>query len=200
MIGWSEKRRVAWLAFAAGVLLGCSSAPAIPGVDLAIGADPSGTKRRSPSTSDDAPEGQTQASTELQGTTPPGATPPASDKGEDGAGNDASAPAPGPTPAPAAPCAADGDCDYGTICVAALCIAGCYTSADCPASDSCIGGMCKTAAAATPVGMTCISDGQCNPGGNGAGQICGAQGSCVPGCRLDNQCPGVHVCASGVCK
>lgn len=48
----------------------------------------------------------------------------------------------------------------------------------------------------------CASDGTCNPGGNGAGKICSAQGICVPGCRSDAHCPGIKICdpATKMCK
>jgi hypothetical protein len=46
---------------------------------------------------------------------------------------------------------------------------------------------------------TCSSDGQCNPGNDGAGLICTA-GSCVPGCRTNAQCPGSSKCTSGQCR
>ena len=101
-------------------------------------------------------------------------------------------------------CTADFDCDYGTICIASRCVPGCYTSWDCPIGQGCSAGMCKvttTTSTPPPSGATpCTSDGQCNPGINGSGQICGAQGTCVPGCHRDNQCPGIKICVSGDCR
>ena len=101
-------------------------------------------------------------------------------------------------------CYADYDCDYGTICVTDKCIAGCYTSGDCPTGQTCAAGQCKVASTTTtgttPTTPTCVSDGQCNPGINGAGLICSAQGACVPGCHRDNQCPGSKICVTGACK
>ena len=51
---------------------------------------------------------------------------------------------------------------------------------------------------ASPPGHACSSDGQCNPGNDGAGLICTA-GSCVPGCRTNAQCPGSTQCSAGQC-
>ena len=102
-------------------------------------------------------------------------------------------------------CYWDYDCDYGTICKADTCIAGCYTSADCPTGQTCTAGQCKVTSSTTPgtplpATPQCVSDGQCNPGVNGSGKICSAQGTCVPGCHRDNQCPGSKICVTGACK
>ena len=48
-------------------------------------------------------------------------------------------------------------------------------------------------------GASCSSDGDCNPGSEGSGQIC-VQGTCTPGCNADWQCPGNQVCVSGSCQ
>jgi hypothetical protein len=48
-------------------------------------------------------------------------------------------------------------------------------------------------------GHACSSDGQCNPGGDGAGLMCTA-GTCVPGCHSGAQCPGNTSCVAGQCK
>lgn len=48
-------------------------------------------------------------------------------------------------------------------------------------------------------GASCAGDGACNPGNDGSGLICVA-GRCVPGCRQDNQCPGIKSCISGQCR
>lgn len=53
--------------------------------------------------------------------------------------------------------------------------------------------------ASAPSGQTCKSDGQCNPGSNGAGKLC-TGGQCVPGCRADYQCPGSSTCQAGQCS
>jgi 3D (Asp-Asp-Asp) domain-containing protein len=53
-------------------------------------------------------------------------------------------------------------------------------------------------APATPPGKACSSDGQCNPGNDGAGLIC-TSGSCVAGCRSNAQCPGSTQCSAGQC-
>jgi hypothetical protein len=55
------------------------------------------------------------------------------------------------------------------------------------------------ASPADPVGPACSSDGACNPGGDGSGQIC-QSGHCVPGCRSDAQCPGITTCNGGQCS
>lgn len=47
--------------------------------------------------------------------------------------------------------------------------------------------------------QACSSDGQCNPGNDGAGLICEG-GACVAGCRRDAQCPGITRCVSGQCQ
>jgi hypothetical protein len=50
-----------------------------------------------------------------------------------------------------------------------------------------------------PSGPPCSSDGDCNPGNDGSGQICTGH-VCVPGCHSDAQCPGVTSCqANGQC-
>ncbi|MBX3202582.1 MAG: D-alanyl-D-alanine carboxypeptidase family protein [Labilithrix sp.] len=48
-------------------------------------------------------------------------------------------------------------------------------------------------------GAACASDGQCNPGNDGSGQIC-TGGQCVDGCRTNAQCPGITRCVSGFCE
>ena len=47
-------------------------------------------------------------------------------------------------------------------------------------------------------GHACSTDGQCNPGSDGAGLICTA-GACVPGCHTNGQCPGAATCVAGQC-
>jgi 3D (Asp-Asp-Asp) domain-containing protein len=56
-----------------------------------------------------------------------------------------------------------------------------------------------TSPPASPPGHACSSDGQCNPGNDGAGLVCTA-GSCVPGCRTNAQCPGSTQCTAGQCR
>lgn len=102
-------------------------------------------------------------------------------------------------------CSADYECALGAICTASACKPGCHASYDCPTGQTCTAGMCKVAATTTttppPVGATpCASDGACNPGVNGSGQICSAQGTCVAGCHKDNQCPGSKICVTGMCR
>jgi hypothetical protein len=101
-------------------------------------------------------------------------------------------------------CTADYECEYGTICIGAKCVDGCYTSYDCPVGQACSLGMCKATTSTTsppPAGSTpCSSDGQCNPGADGSGQICSPQGTCVAGCHRDNQCPGTKICVGGSCR
>ena len=48
-------------------------------------------------------------------------------------------------------------------------------------------------------GAACSSDGQCNPGNDGSGEICTA-GHCTPGCRSNAQCPGSTQCKAGQCE
>lgn len=51
----------------------------------------------------------------------------------------------------------------------------------------------------SPPGKACAGDGTCNPGNDGAGQICTA-GHCVAGCRSNAQCPGATQCKAGQCQ
>jgi hypothetical protein len=95
-------------------------------------------------------------------------------------------------------CYDDIDCDYGSICTDSACVPGCHGSYDCPTGQTCSVGQCQVASGGGPT-PECTSDGQCNPGTNGAGKICSAQGMCVPGCHRDNQCPGAKICTSGMC-
>ena len=48
-------------------------------------------------------------------------------------------------------------------------------------------------------GASCSKDGDCNPGSDGAGKIC-VQGTCVPGCNANWECPGSTTCVHGQCK
>lgn len=48
-------------------------------------------------------------------------------------------------------------------------------------------------------GAACSSDGQCNPGNDGSGEICTA-GHCTPGCHSNAQCPGSTRCTAGQCQ
>ncbi len=57
---------------------------------------------------------------------------------------------------------------------------------------------CGAQPAAPSSGQTCKSDGQCNPGSNGAGKICSG-GQCVAGCKASYQCPGASTCQAGQC-
>ena len=47
-------------------------------------------------------------------------------------------------------------------------------------------------------GQACSSDGQCNPGNDGAGLICQG-GACVAGCHTNAQCAGTTTCVAGQC-
>jgi hypothetical protein len=53
--------------------------------------------------------------------------------------------------------------------------------------------------APSPSTTSCTSDGECNPGNDGAGLICEAS-QCVSGCRSNVQCPGSTTCVSGQCR
>lgn len=48
-------------------------------------------------------------------------------------------------------------------------------------------------------GRACSTDGACNPGNDGSGEICSG-GQCVSGCHTSAQCPGNTTCASGQCR
>jgi hypothetical protein len=48
-------------------------------------------------------------------------------------------------------------------------------------------------------GTPCSTDGDCNPGSDGSGQICVAN-RCTPGCNANWQCPGATRCVSGQCR
>jgi hypothetical protein len=48
-------------------------------------------------------------------------------------------------------------------------------------------------------GAPCSSDGDCNPGNDGSGQIC-VQHQCVSGCNANWECPGSTTCVSGHCE
>jgi hypothetical protein len=48
-------------------------------------------------------------------------------------------------------------------------------------------------------GGSCHADGDCNPGNDGSGKIC-SNGTCVPGCHANAQCPGATLCHSGECR
>jgi hypothetical protein len=97
-----------------------------------------------------------------------------------------------------AECLIDEHCDLGTICLSEKCVLGCYSTYDCPIGQACAGGRCAPESGSSG-SVECSSDGQCNPGDNGSGRICGAEGSCIPGCRKDYHCPGSKICVSGQC-
>lgn len=48
-------------------------------------------------------------------------------------------------------------------------------------------------------GASCTSDGDCNPGSDGSGQIC-VDGTCIDGCNADWECPGSTTCVGGQCQ
>jgi hypothetical protein len=54
-------------------------------------------------------------------------------------------------------------------------------------------------AGTTSSDVSCTTDGDCNTGSDGSGQIC-QNGICVPGCNADWECPGVTMCVSGQCQ
>jgi lysozyme len=47
--------------------------------------------------------------------------------------------------------------------------------------------------------LACTTDGDCNPGTDGSGQIC-VQNTCVAGCNADWECPGSTTCVNGTCQ
>jgi hypothetical protein len=48
-------------------------------------------------------------------------------------------------------------------------------------------------------GAACSTDGDCNLGSDGSGQIC-LGGACVAGCNADWECPGNTTCQQGQCR
>ena len=48
-------------------------------------------------------------------------------------------------------------------------------------------------------GVACSTDGDCNPGSDGSGQIC-VDNVCVDGCNANWECPGSTTCVSGLCQ
>jgi hypothetical protein len=48
-------------------------------------------------------------------------------------------------------------------------------------------------------GASCTTDGDCNPGTDGSGQIC-VNDTCVAGCNADWECPGSTTCVNGQCQ
>lgn len=48
-------------------------------------------------------------------------------------------------------------------------------------------------------GVSCATDGDCNPGSDGSGQIC-VSGTCVDGCNANWECPGSTTCVGGQCQ
>jgi hypothetical protein len=56
-----------------------------------------------------------------------------------------------------------------------------------------------TAVAEAGPAASCNTDGDCNPGTDGSGQIC-VGGTCMAGCNADWECPGGQTCVSGQCQ
>ena len=52
---------------------------------------------------------------------------------------------------------------------------------------------------ASSTSVSCATDGDCNTGSDGSGQIC-QNGACVPGCNADWECPGTTTCIGGQCQ
>jgi hypothetical protein len=48
-------------------------------------------------------------------------------------------------------------------------------------------------------GTSCNTDGDCNTGNDGSGQMC-VNGTCVNGCNADWECPGSTTCVNGQCQ
>jgi hypothetical protein len=88
------------------------------------------------------------------------------------------------------PCAVDGDCKDGEICIDNRCQSstGCTQDSDCKNGRVCLEGVCRTA--------ECNSDGDC-----GANQHC-ENHKCVdnPPCVTDNDCLPTEYCDAGTCK
>lgn len=87
----------------------------------------------------------------------------------------------------------------GTLHIDALTTASSSSSSSGSSSSSSSGSPVTPPPATPGGGASCTSDGQCNPGNDGAGLICTA-GTCVAGCRSNAQCPGSTSCASGQCR
>lgn len=173
----------ATLAFLAGLVVGCSAPPAIPGADLPL-ADGASGKKRAPgsTTADSSPEGE-QTSTELgTGTAAgaPAASPePQRQPGDDGTSNGAPS-----------QCATDAECNQtGRICTAGACVKGCRDDVGCSPSQVCSAGQC----ALTSTSAQCVADYDCD-----YGTICIAS-QCTPGCYTSVDCPTGQTCASGMC-
>jgi hypothetical protein len=67
-------------------------------------------------------------------------------------------------------------------------------------SSSSSGGSSSSSSGGSSSGGTaCSSDGDCNPGNDGSGQIC-TGGQCVDGCHTNAQCPGSTTCVGGLCR
>jgi hypothetical protein len=66
-----------------------------------------------------------------------------------------------------------------------------------PSDDA--GSPSDDAASGDAGGISCATDGDCNPGTDGSGQIC-VGGTCVAGCNADWECPGSTTCAGGQCQ
>jgi hypothetical protein len=57
----------------------------------------------------------------------------------------------------------------------------------------------STSGGSSSGGTPCATDGDCNPGSDGSGEIC-VDGGCVPGCNADWECPGSTTCVGGQCQ
>jgi hypothetical protein len=65
-----------------------------------------------------------------------------------------------------------------------------------PAGDS---GASTADSGSSSAPPSCMTDGDCNPGADGSGQIC-VNGACVAGCNADWECPGSMTCGNGQCQ
>ncbi len=84
-------------------------------------------------------------------------------------------------------CVSDLDCGV-QICLATLCQDGCRTNGDCTAFEACVNNTCEP---------ECTSDGDCS----GADEVCDLeQGSCVKGCRSDDDCLEATASPDMICR
>jgi hypothetical protein len=93
-------------------------------------------------------------------------------------------------------CAAQGGSSTAGHCAGPANIE-CCTGIDSGSGGGSGGG--STGSGGSAGGASCSTDGDCNPGSEGSGQIC-VSGSCVDGCNADWECPGNTTCQSGQCQ
>ena len=109
------------------------------------------------------------------------------------------------------PCASDGECGDGKICLNGRCVAPlCKTSGDCKKDETCVNGRCVLRTRCRsheecPAGYICTDTGACTPGCRRdtdckKGERCVGGKCVVPRCNSSQDCPAGQTCQSGVCK